>query len=85
MIRVGFVGIGTFGWKLLQSVLRVSDEAGCKLVAVADATPAHIQFSFAGGLSILDSVTAEASQTGEASITLRGKTLTAARNVAVSL
>ena len=52
---------------------------------VADGTPAHIQFAFAGGLSILDSVTAEASQTAEASITLRGKLLTASRNVAVSL
>ena len=52
---------------------------------VADGSAAHIQFSFAGGLSILDSVSAENSQTGEASITLRGKTLTASRNVAVSL
>lgn len=50
-----------------------------------DASLKHIQFTFAGGLSVLDSASGERGQSGEVSITLRGKTLTAARNVAVSL
>jgi len=37
MVRVAIVGIGGYGWGLVQVIRRVAEAAGCRLVAAADA------------------------------------------------
>lgn len=44
---------------------------------VSDASTVHARYSFAGGLAVVGSLTGENAQTGQASITLHGKALTA--------
>ncbi|MFP4141294.1 MAG: Gfo/Idh/MocA family protein [Planctomycetota bacterium] len=37
MIRLGLVGIGGYGWSLAQAIHKARKQAGCRLVAAADA------------------------------------------------
>jgi len=37
MVRLAVVGIGGYGWALVQTIQQVSAEAGCRIVAAADA------------------------------------------------
>jgi len=37
MVRLAIVGIGGYGWELVELIRRVGDSAGCRLVGAADA------------------------------------------------
>ena len=37
MVRLAMVGIGGYGWELVEVIGRVADDAGCRLVGAADA------------------------------------------------
>jgi len=42
MVRIGIVGIGGYGWHLVDMLNEVADECGCRLVAAADARMAEL-------------------------------------------
>lgn len=52
---------------------------------VSDASNSHARFSFGAGLSVVDSLSGESKQTGQAVITLKGKSLSYAGATAVAM
>jgi predicted dehydrogenase len=58
MVRLAIVGIGGYGWNLVETINHVAEEAGCRLVGAADARfsafPKRVAELEAGGVELFD-------------------------------